>query len=317
LKTLVILIDSKLERFQGTDHRRSKIMKKHKIWVGIGAAVLAGTPVATGTALSANPAMHETHAHGTGHPVLLAQAKSHGEMGASGHGATPATTAGGEGEGAKSGENLAPALRFYRDIQLIRGHLGVGDELVQSGRWADALPHFAHPTEEIYSRLGNDLKTYDIAPFAVALKALTQTVKAKNKEAYARALQTVNERLVTADRNVKAKEANWTYFALETALEVLKEASEEFEKAYEGKTLKLAVEYQDSRGFVWAAEKLVESVSAALAAKDAEGLKAIRAAFADLKNAWPAPMPPKEPVKDYGEVLADISRIELQLGRFH
>ena len=37
--------------------------------------------------------------------------------------------------------------------------------------------------------------------------------------------------------------------------------------------------------------------------------------FADLKKTWPSAMPPKTPVKDYGSVLGDVSRIELAAGR--
>jgi hypothetical protein len=37
----------------------------------------------------------------------------------------------------------------------------------------------------------------------------------------------------------------------------------------------------------------------------------VRSGFAELKKAWPAPLPPEKPVKDHDTVLADISRIEL------
>jgi hypothetical protein len=37
--------------------------------------------------------------------------------------------------------------------------------------------------------------------------------------------------------------------------------------------------------------------------------------FADLKKAWPEAMPPAKPVKDYGAVLGDVSRIELAAGK--
>jgi hypothetical protein len=41
----------------------------------------------------------------------------------------------------------------------------------------------------------------------------------------------------------------------------------------------------------------------------------VRDGFAELKKAWPAAMPPKTPVKDYAAVLADVSRIELAIGK--
>jgi hypothetical protein len=290
-------------------------MKTRKIWVGVGTAILAAPP-----AVSAMPAVlapQTLHASAQTEPrqprFLLAQHADHGAV-------APAAKAGGTGEGEGGGKadaNLPPILVFYRGIELIRGHLLVGNELVAAGRWGDALPHFLHPTEEIYGNLRNELKTYDVPPFETALKALAQTIKAKNKDAYGRALATVNERLEAAERGVKAKTPDaWAPFVLETALETLKIAADEYGNAIDGNRIKLPVEYQDSRGFVLEAERVVEGVSGELGSKDAQALAAIRAAFVDLKKAWPAPMPPRAPVKDVAEVLSDMSRIELQLGRF-
>jgi len=75
------------------------------------------------------------------------------------------------------------------------------------------------------------------------------------------------------------------------------------------------VEYQDSRGFVWQAEKMVEAHAAVLEKQDAAALKAVRDGFAELKKTWPAAVPPKTPVKDHAGVLADVARIELAIGK--
>jgi hypothetical protein len=115
---------------------------------------------------------------------------------------------------------------------------------------------------------------------------------------------------------VRAKEQNWSAFAVDAMLEMLRSAGNEYEEAVEKGRIAKPVEYQDSRGFVWQAEKLFSSVADDLAQKNAEAVKAAQASFAELKKAWPAPVPPKTPVKDHGQLLADISRIELQVGRF-
>ena len=110
------------------------------------------------------------------------------------------------GEGGQGGEagaaydaKLPRNLRFFRNIQFIRGHLLVGNELVEQGRWAEALPHFLHSSEEIYPKIREDLKIYAVAPFASALKTLAQTAKAKNQSAYRTALASVEERLAQAE----------------------------------------------------------------------------------------------------------------------
>src|SRR3954451_429145 len=286
-------------------------MKRRKVWVGLGTAVLMTSQVAA----------HEEPGVGSNAvrsaPLKLAQA--HG-----GHATTVAAKAastGGEGDEGGAAQkdydaNLAPALRFHRNIELIRGHLLVGDELVRERRWAEALPHFLHPSEEIYGKIRDDLKTYGVAPFLSALKALAQTVKAKNEAAYRTAFTAMEERLAPADKGVRGKEPNWPSFAVDTVLEMLRTATNEYEEAIEKGRIAKPVEYQDSRGFVWAAEKLLASVADELARKDADAVKAAQWGFAELKKAWPTPVPPKTPAKELSQVLADISKIELQLGRF-
>jgi hypothetical protein len=284
-------------------------MKKRKIWAGLSSAVLVAAPaVAQAAALHVQtPAGIEAKADQT--LVHLAQHQGH---------AAPAATAGGEGEGEGGGAaQLQPSIHVYRGVEMIRGHLLVGAELIEAGRWADALPHFLHPEEEIYGSIRDQLKTFNIAPFQVALKSLSQTVKAKNKEAYARARAALDERLAAAETAVKAKEENGTYFVLETALEVLQQAADEYEEAVEKGRIANVVEYQDARGFVLEVDRLVGTVMPAASAKNADAAKALQASLGDLKATFPAVTPPKQAVKDPGEFLSAIAKFELQLGNFH
>src|SRR5829696_8330035 len=174
-------------------------MERRKVWVGLGTAVLVTSHVAAheepragSDGVRSAPPHKVAQAHG-GHAVRMA-----------------AKTDGGEGDEGGAAQKdydakLAPALQFHRDVELIRGHLLVGDELVHERRWAEALPHFLHPSEEIYGKIRDDLKTYGVAPFAAALKSLAQTVKAKNEGAYCTALAAVEERLAAADKGVPPK----------------------------------------------------------------------------------------------------------------
>jgi uncharacterized protein (UPF0216 family) len=283
-------------------------MKKRKIWAGLSSAVLVAAPAAAqATVLHVQPqAGIESKADQT--LLHLAQHQGH---------AAPAATAGGEGEGEGGGAaQLQPSIHVYRGIEMIRGHLLVGAELIEAGRWADALPHFLHPEEEIYGSIRDQLKTFNIAPFQVALKSLSQTVKAKN-EAYARARAALDERLAAAETAVKAKEANGTYFVLETALEVLQQAADEYEEAIQKGRIANVVEYQDARGFVFEVDRLVGTVMPAASAKNADAAKALQASLNDLKATFPAVTPPKQAVKDSGEFLSAIAKFELQLGNFH
>lgn len=301
-------------------------MKNRKIWVSLGTAVLAASPAAApAQALDggASPAALQV---AQGRSPGGEGGDSHGSHGMR-HGSPPAAEAakararsdGGEGDeggGHHAGANLPAPLRFFRNLQLMRGHLLVGDQLVQDGRWAEALPHFRHPEKEHYAAVKADLKTFDVPPFLDALKAAEKAVKARNKDAYASAKAALDERFAAAERSVRAKQANWPAFVAETALELINVSTEEYGHSLKGGRIANAVEYQDSRGFVFQTERLLDSAGEDLGRKDAEALQAARAALAELKQAWPSAMPPERPAKELGQVLALASRVELQLSRF-
>jgi hypothetical protein len=187
---------------------------------------------------------------------------------------------------------------------------------VKAAQWKAALPHFLHPTEEIYGSIRRRLKTYGVPPFDAALKVLADTVKRRKAGAdYDKAMAAVQAALAKADAGLKGKEANWPAFTVELTLELLKSAAGEYEEAVVKGRIAKPVEYQDARGFVWQADRMIEGVAPDLQKKDAGALAQIRTGLAELKKAFPSPMPPKTPVKDYGAVLSDVSRIELAAGK--
>lgn len=296
---------------------QSGMKSRTKIWLGVGAFVVAGTGMSpAGTADTRARAQPNAESisdialtRALAAPVrLAAAAKKHDHGGEGGEG--------GEEGGAKGGAPLPPDLNFSLRVAQIRGHLLVGDQLVEEGQWAAALPHFLHPGEEIYAGIRGSLKDYNTPPFAAALKLLANMVKSrKGGDDYAKALKAVEDALAASDAGLQAKQQNWNSFEVESALELLKSATNEYEEAIIKGRIAKPVEYQDARGFVWQAEKMIESVAPALEKKDAEALKHVREGLVELKKAWLAAMAPKKPVKDYAAVLGDVSRIELAAGK--
>ena len=283
---------------------------KTKIWLGVGAFVVMET-AATGGSARLGP---ETLPWLSARPHLPAIAAAAGRM----HVAQDADHARDAGEGGEAGTlaGLPPELAFAVRVALLRGHLLVGDELVKQQQWNAALPHFLHPTEEIYGDIQGELAGYNVPPFDGALKALADVVKAKKGgNDYARALKSVNDALAAADAGVRATQDNWPGFVVETAVEALKAASGEYQQAIVGGRIAKPVEYQDARGFVWQAERMIEGVAADLQKQNAPALREVRAGMAELKLTFPSPMPPRMPVKDHATVLGDVSRIELAAGK--
>jgi hypothetical protein len=271
-----------------------------KLWVGIGAATIAGASFAAGTAAQ-DPA-HKGHS-----PAQVPGAEQGAAM------KTP--TEGGEAYLTDGGPRDT-RIRFYRDIALMRGHLLVGQQLIELGLWDEALPHFLHPTEELYGAMEKYIKLHDIKPFSRELQALAQTVKAKRKGAYEQALKVVDQRLDGALAVARRFMTPLRSFTARTAAEVLKVALSEYETSMEGGRFVKPVEYQDSRGFVWQAERMIDSAATELQKADAEALARIRSALAQLKAAWPAPMPPPAPLLEPGRMSALISDIELHASRY-
>jgi hypothetical protein len=270
-----------------------------KLWVGIGAATLAGASVASGAmAQDAHKGRRDDSA-----PAAAAQEPS----------ANPAQ--GGEAYLTDGGPRDT-RIRFYRDIALMRGHLLIGGQLIELGLWGEALPHFLHPTEELYGVMERYIKLHNMRPIRLELQALAQTVKAQRKGAYEQALKVVDQRLEGALDVAKKFMTPVRGFTARSAAEVLKVALGEYETAIEGGRFVKPVEYQDSRGFVWEAERLIEGAAPELARVDAAALARIRGALVKLKAAWPAPMPPDAPILEPGEMSALISDIELHASRY-
>ncbi len=270
-----------------------------KIWVGIGVATLAGAPL-TGAAV-AQDAGHKAHAGG--------QPSAEGG---------PATTNPAEGGEAylTDGGPRDTRIRFYRDIALMRGHILVGGQLIELGLWDEALPHFLHPTEELYGGMEKYIQLHAMRPFRRELQALAQAVKAKRKGAYEQALKVVDQRLAAALDVAKKFMRPALGFTARSAAAVLRVAAGEYEGAIEDGRFTKPVEYQDGRGFVWEAERMIEGVAPDLTKVDADAFSRMRGALARLKAAWPAPMPPQAPLLQPGELSALISDFELHASRF-
>jgi hypothetical protein len=299
---------------------------KTKIWLGVGAFVLAGSGATTTSAIP--PLAAETSpgvsvlppwspdtatSPATSRGVVIAQVVAQGMAQVVAPHAGHDAGEGGESQGLA---NLPPDLAFAARVTLLRGHLLVGDELVRQQQWNAALPHFLHPTEEIYGDIKDQLAEYRVPPFDAALKTLSDVVKAKKGGAdYAKALKAVNDAVAAADAGMKAKQANWPGFVVETAVEALKAATGEYQQAVVGNRIAKPVEYQDARGFILQADRMIESVVPDLQQKDPAALGKVRAGLVELKKVFPSPMPPRTPVKDYGGVLAEVSRIELAAGK--
>src|SRR5262249_47606169 len=119
-------------------------------------------------------------------------------------------------------------IRFYRDIELMRGHLLIGQELIEGDLWDEALPHFLHPTEELYGRMERYIVLHNIPPFRRELQALAQTVKARRMGAYLQARAVVDQQLDSALAVAKQFMHPLRGFTARSAAAILKVALSEY-----------------------------------------------------------------------------------------
>jgi hypothetical protein len=266
---------------------------RRKLWVGIGVATVAGLPLAQ-AAPAADPPQD---AAGPPRPGM-------------GHGEASSSAAEGGEAYLTDGGPRDTRIRFYRDIGLLRGHLLVGRQLIELGLWEEAMPHFLHPTEELYGRLEKYIALHHMHPFRFELLALAQAVKAKRIGALEQGLAVVDRRLKDALDVASTFMSPRARFEARAASEMLKVAQQEYTSSIEGGRFVRPVEYQDSRGFVWEAERLFEQAAGELSRSDRTALDEIRRLFASLKTAWPDATPPAAPRLEPMEVAAIVADIE-------
>ena len=281
----------------------TRVRLTRKIWLGIGAATLIGS---AGTL----PAQAQHAGHGKQQDAKTPQS---GQPAAPAAAATPAE--GGESYLTDGGPKDT-RIRFYRDVELVRGHLVVGQELIKLGQWDEALPHFLHPTEELYDGLEKYIKGHNLQPFKRELLALAKAVKTKKEGAVQQAQKVLDPKLDAAVAAVRKFMAPPEGYAMKTAAELLKVAQSEYASAIENGRFVKPVEYQDGRGFMLRAEKMIAEAATVLAAKDAQAVARVQKQFEVLKAAWPAAVPPETPAIEPGKLSALVSDIELHVSRF-
>jgi hypothetical protein len=285
-----------------------------KLWLGVGAYALVAGSSLPANAQAPMPQQAPTATHGAG-----GERGHGGEAGERGqpseHSAQAQPGQGGEGgEGGSAGAfgGASPDIVFAVRLILIRGHLAVGRELLGAGAPSEALPHFLRPTEEIYPALAPGLRERRAPDFREQLEALARAVReGADRRQIAQRREVVERALDAATRRLPADTGDSAGFIGQVAAVVLREAAEEYEAAVEGDRIAKAVEYQDSRGFMKAAEELLRNHDSALRAKNFAAWREVDDALTRLTQAWPGPRPPERAVLSPGEVSALVSRIEL------
>jgi hypothetical protein len=124
---------------------------KQKVWIGIGAFVLAGSQVD----------FPGKGAPSVGYASALAASPTEGGEG---------------GEGGEAGKRAGPQTKidWLTGLALVEGHLFVAMELLRAGAKDAAHTHLKHPSDEIYASLRPGFRRYHAAGFARELEQLSK-----------------------------------------------------------------------------------------------------------------------------------------------
>lgn len=202
-----------------------------------------------------------------------------------------------------------PDVAFGRSIAIIRADVATGDELARRRDWDVAHRHFMFPLEEVYGVIRGDLKTYKTPPFDAALRTLARTAATRNLKQYPIALQNVEAALATAEAGLKARQAKWPAFVVQVAVAVLVTAPDEYDDAVEDGHIKRPISYQVARGYVFEADRMIESVAGELAAENATALGVMRDNLSVLKKAFAAVHAPKPPPLDVSAMRQTVAEV--------
>ena len=165
--------------------------------------------------------------------------------------------------------------------------------------------------------IGPELARRGAAPFDKELDALLQRVKAHDAgPGFAEADRALRAKVTAARGAIPPATTDGAGFAAEVVVGLVHFAAGEYEEAFADGRLVAPVEYQDGRGFVTEAKRLVKDREAALAQADPARLESLQEHLAALDAIWPTPLPPATPGGDTDRAWSLVMQVESDAGGF-
>lgn len=241
-----------------------------------------------------------------------------GEGGEGGETGTSTTAAQG-GEGGEGGAVVPadPAINdvtYLTSLGLVEGHLTVGSQLYLLGTEQSihaANTHMKHPGDEIYSDLLPAFEARGVEGFEAELAALAEAVESgADTDAVAAAFADLQGGI---DRSLgKAADAD-LYTIMDTVLNLVRVAADEYAIGVVDGQLVNAHEYQDAYGFVTVARAMLNDISEEERAAHADIVAQVDAQFDVMAPAWPSLMPPETLETDAALLYSAAARIEIAI----
>ncbi len=209
--------------------------------------------------------------------------------------------------------NVDKDIDYMTQLGLMKGHMLVAKELLDSKETEQALPHLGHPVEEIYVDLEEQFKERNVPDFKQELIELQNLVRLKPNDPQIPAkFETAMEAIDTAINVIPESQRLSPEFVIPVINRMLEVASAEYTAAIADGKIKELIEYQDSRGFVmYSYKNLFQGVKPAIEEKNPTVAKVLNDSFLELQKAWPAAMPPVVPVMPPNDIARKVKEIQV------
>lgn len=185
----------------------------------------------------------------------------------------------------------------------MQGHLLMAEELLRRGDGPGAEPHVGHPVDELYGSLNAVIAAGRLQPFRDSLELLRQQVRlAPGAAGTARRLAQAQQTLLAANAALAPGLSSQPAVLLAVARQLALTAASEYEAAVAVDRIAETIEYQDARGFLLQAQRLLGQASTATPAATSSLQPALTRIDAMLK-AFPTTMPPQR-------IVLSVSRVQ-------
>lgn len=291
--------------------------KSRKIWVGVGAFILAGgsasslpanplvaTPQNDASVTSAAGPGDRAVAGGTAYQQHFAQAVTTGAGGEAGEGG---------GEGGEAGidvENAAKdPVEYGVALQVIAAHYHAGLAAYEGKEQEAGAQMFAHGLSEVYFEMEDVFKKLGVTDLG---KKLEETVSAANEKKPAadvkRRVNAVLAALTAAEKVAPKSSASPQAVKAHVAAEMIDRAAAQFAVVQKDSNLEA---YLDGLGFAMAARDQARTVLPWLHKLDGKKEKAFRQALALTGQAYPGIKRPEKSKVTEGDLLSAASGAKL------
>lgn len=285
---------------------------RSKLWVGIGAFVVAGSDA---SALSPEqpsvtsydvPAAGKSQLYLDGHSrsaLRLAQAFSVGAGGEAGEG----------GEGGEAGINVEAAdkdpVEYGIALQVIAAHYHAGLAAYEGGEKEAGAQMFAHGLSEVYVEMEDVFKRRGVTDLGKKLEAAVDAASGNKPVAEVRRrVKDVYAALAAAEKSAPQSTASPQAVRTQVAAEMIERAAAQYAVLQKDQSLEA---YLDGLGFAIAARSQAKPVLAWLRKVDGQKEKALRKALALADKAYPGIKRKTSPKVSVPDFLAAASGAKL------